>query len=72
MEGSRFIYYSLPQIINDKETGKRYYGNKQVADLLSELYKENERLKKQLNAFKPIIFEDANGGSSVLYEKVEE
>lgn len=35
--------------------------------------KENEQLKKQLNAFKPIIFEDVNtGGSDILYEKVEE
>ena len=38
-----------------------------------ELEKENEELKKQLNSFKPIIFKDTNnGGSSILYEKVEE
>ena len=49
MEESRFIYYSLPQIINDKETGKRYYGNKQVADLLNELYEENKRLQRCIN-----------------------
>ena len=37
------------------------------------LEKENEQLKKRLNAFKPIIFEDVNnGGSSILYEKVIE
>ena len=37
------------------------------------LKQKNEQLKKQLNAFKPIIFEDTNNGSSnLLYEKVEE
>lgn len=36
------------------------------------LRKENKQLKKELNAFKPIIFEDVNGGSSILYEKVRE
>lgn len=48
MERSRFIYYPLSQIIDDKEAGKRYYGNKQIADLLSELHEENEQLKQQL------------------------
>lgn len=39
-------------------------------EFLNKLNDENEELKKQLNAFKPIIFEDAtNGGSSILYEK---
>lgn len=45
---NRFIYYSASQIINDKEADKRYYGNKQIADLLNELYEENKRLKTQL------------------------
>lgn len=45
---NRFIYYSVSQIINDKEADKRYYGNKQIADLLNELHEENKRLKSQL------------------------
>lgn len=45
---NRFIYYSSSQIINDKEVDKRYYGNKQIADLLNKLHEENKRLKSQL------------------------
>lgn len=48
MERSRFVYYPFPQIIDDKEAGKRYYGNKQIADLLSELHEENKQLKQRL------------------------
>ena len=33
----RFRYYPVPQIIEDRETGKRYYGNQAIADLLNEL-----------------------------------
>lgn len=69
----RFKYYFPSQVIKDNKTGQRYYGNKPLTEILNKLSEENEQLKKQLNAFKPIIFEDANnGGSSILYEKVEE
>ena len=45
----------------------------EIEKKINALNDENEQLKKQLNAFKPIIFEDVNnGGSSILYEKVEE
>ena len=45
---------------------------KELMQDIEDLQKENEQLKTQLNVFKPIIFEDTNGGSSILYEKVEE
>jgi hypothetical protein len=38
----RFKYYPVSQIIEDKCTGKRYYGNQAVADLLNELSKDGE------------------------------
>lgn len=44
----------------------------EICNELNKLADENEQLKEQLNAFKPIIFEDTNGGSSILYEKVME
>lgn len=37
----RFKYYFPSQIIKDNKTGKRYYGNKQVCDLLNELADQN-------------------------------
>ncbi len=49
-----------------------YHNADEVVGWLNELAEENEQLKEQLNSFKPIIFEDTNnGGSSILYEKVE-
>ena len=38
----RFKYYPVSQIIEDKVTGKRYYGNQAVADLLNELSKDGD------------------------------
>ena len=45
----RFIYYPISQIIEDKETGKRYYGNKSIVLLLEDLNHENCLLKERLN-----------------------
>ena len=44
----RFKYYMPSQIIEDKCTGKRYYGNQAVCDLLNALHEENEQLKHEL------------------------
>ena len=38
----RFKYYPVSQIIEDKVTGKRYYGNQAVADLLNELSNDGD------------------------------
>ncbi len=43
----RFKYYFASQIIEDQETGIRYFGNKQVADLLNELNEDNKKWKKE-------------------------
>lgn len=60
------------QAIVDLYDGSKYWSDKATEEI-KELQNENEQLKKQLNAFKPIIFEDVNNrGSSILYEKVEE
>lgn len=40
VDNKRFKYYPIPQIILDERTGKRYYGNKAICELLNEL---NER-----------------------------
>ena len=42
----RFVYYYPSQIIKDKQTGERHYGNKTIADLLNELNNELEPIKK--------------------------
>ena len=78
LNNHKFVDYGEEccNLLNEQyETIQRLQQN--IDELLSvsvekELLEENEQLKKQLNAFKPIIFEDANGGSSILYEKVEE
>lgn len=33
------------------------------------LNKENEQLKKELDSFKPVIFQDARKGTVILYSK---
>ena len=38
-------------------------------ELLDELSKENEQLKKELDSFKPLIFNDLIGKPVTLYEK---
>ena len=44
----RFKYYFPSQVIKDKKTGQRYYGNKLLSELLNKLSEENEQLKQQL------------------------
>lgn len=53
----RFKYYPIPQIITDTRTGKRYYSNKAVCDLLNELNEENLFLKgKVANCRKILLY----------------
>lgn len=42
---TRFKYYPLSQMIEDSETGKRYYGNRDVAFLLNKLADEIKLLR---------------------------
>lgn len=46
---TRFKYYPLSQMIEDSETGKRYYGNRDVAFLLNKLADEIELLRGENN-----------------------
>lgn len=46
----RFEYYPIPRTIKDSESGKRYYCNQDIADLLNGLADENEQLKEQLKS----------------------
>lgn len=48
----RFKYYFPSQIINDKKTGQRYYGNKPLAELLNELHEENKELRLLVDTLK--------------------
>lgn len=45
----RFKYYLPSQIIEDKVTGRRYYGNQSVADLLNELHDEKQSVIKWID-----------------------
>ena len=45
----RFKYYLPSQIIEDTVNGRRYYGNKQVADLLNELHDEKQSVIKWID-----------------------
>lgn len=39
------------------------------AQMIFELKKENERLQKELDNFKPVVFQDMRKGTIVLYSK---
>ena len=41
----RFMYYMSLQIIEDRKTDKKYYGNQAITYLLNELDRENKKLK---------------------------
>ena len=53
-----------------KENGK-IIDIERVVDLLNELTKENEKLKKELDCFEPQLFNDLIGEPITLYKKVE-
>ena len=40
-----------------------------VVDLLNSLYDENEQLRKELDTFKPVMFQDVRKGTVILYSK---
>ena len=40
-----------------------------VLEILNELHDENDQLKKELNAFKPVMFKDMRKGTVILYRK---
>lgn len=52
----RFKYYLPSQIIEDRKNGKRYFGNKAIADLLNKLSKENEQLKQLIKELEKQIY----------------
>ena len=55
----------------DNRTGKTYseYNLDEIVDLLNKLNTNNERLKKELDCFKPVLFNDRNGKTIILYGK---
>ncbi len=40
-----------------------------LCDLLNSLSEENEQLKKELNSFQPVMFQDVRKGTVTLYSK---
>ena len=60
----RFKYYFPSQIIKDKKTGQRYYGNKPLAKLLNELYEDNQMLNR--------LVEKRDGWNNLAHEKIFE
>lgn len=52
----RFKYYSHSQIIEDKKTDKRYYGNQAITYLLNELNEENKKLKTYTLPILPYMY----------------
>lgn len=41
----------------------------EIEDMLNELVEENEQLRKELDNFKPVIFQDMQKGTVILYSK---
>lgn len=42
---------------------------REVVDLLNKLSEENEQLQKELDNFKPVMFQDMRKGTVILYSK---
>lgn len=60
--------------IKNNETGTEWYHDSrasllEIVNELNELTDENEQLKKELNAFKPVMFQDMRKGTVILYQK---
>lgn len=58
--------------IFDNKTNHFYYktfDNEEVVNLLNTLSEENEQLKKELNSFEPVMFQDMRKGTVTLYSK---
>lgn len=53
----------------DTETGKTYWYACNLRGLLNELAEENEQLRKELDNFKPVMFQDMRKGTVILYSK---
>ena len=60
----RFKYYFSSQIIKDNKTGQRYYGNKPLAELLNELYEDNQMLDR--------LVEKRDGWNNLAHERIFE
>lgn len=56
--------------ITDNSTGKSIENKERmVVDWLNSLNEENEQLKKELDSFKPVIFQDMRKGTVILYSR---
>lgn len=56
------------QII-DKEKNHRIRDMYKSCEVLNELAEENEQLRKELDSFNPVIFQDMRKGTVILYSK---
>ena len=66
-ETERNCYYT--SLIFDNHTQEELGTNK-VVKLLNALHDENEQLRKELDNFKPVTFQDMQkGGTIILYSK---
>ena len=54
--------------IEDIKTGDQY-DIFEIIDLINHLSEENEKLKKELDSFKPVVFQDIRKGTIILYSK---
>lgn len=55
----------------DTQTNKIYWQEyfDEVVELVNELAEENEQLRKELDYFKPVMFQDMRKGTVILYSK---
>ena len=68
MNEKRFIFATNEKwFLFDNET-EDYMDMEDCKDKLNELAEENKQLQKELNDFKPVIFQDVQG-TVILYSK---
>lgn len=64
----KFNYSEIGEYVDENHTD-RPLRNDEVCDLLNGLSEENEQLRKELDNFKPVMFQDVRKGTVILYSK---
>lgn len=57
------------QAIIQHLTIEKHQADKRLQTIIADLKEENEKLRKELDNFKPVMFQDVRKGTVILYSK---
>lgn len=57
------------QTIIQHLTIEKHQADKRLQTIIADLKEENEKLRKELDNFKPVMFQDVRKGTVILYSK---